>query len=367
MAFALLAKVAPLIADDLEQHRMAILRHYRSDLTAGHDAAPADSVSARDHYFEAGRVLSDVIRTLRLRELRGRTGGSGEPEPWAASTARPHLSVRVSETLFDVILGAVQDTIRDLALRDDDTAAAIVRLTAQAIHHSLDLRVQRNGDRDSSWLPDRVHEALREERRSIARELHDRVGQSAAAAKRMLELHQLEDARHQPGGDGTTLVAVQGQLDRIMDELRMLTGELRAAAELESVETAMRQYLDAVRIADDQAVSLVVNGVEAWAAPGIRDELFLIVREATCNALTHAGFRRLSIQIDIAPHEATAVISDDGVGLPAQPPAGVHTGLVSMREHAELLGGTLAIHSRPEHGTTVEVAIPLHGLGHVRE
>jgi signal transduction histidine kinase len=350
------------LADELEHNRTSILRHFREILAKDWDPGPDRGVYLQHSVSAADRVLSEVTRALRwpdraqpLHDLLG----CDEP------ALEQDLSFRISEALFDAILVAVRGGLPRYAGEDAEISTEIVRLVAETIYRSLHADTWRSASRYRSVLLDRVHEALAEERRSISRELHDRISQGVATAKRMLELYRINGCvPATPDRPDVTLEAVQDQLGHILDGLRALTGELRAAAEFDSVETAMRHYLATVPIADDQTVTLAVNGVEAWAPPGVRDELFLIVREATHNALVHSGFHRLSIRIDVAPHEVSMVVSDDGIGLPQHAPDGVHTGQVSMRERAESLGGTFAIRTGPGQGAQVEVTIPVYGFGH---
>jgi signal transduction histidine kinase len=362
MSFAVRSAIAPTLADELEHNRTSILLDFREILARDWDPGLGLGVSLQHSVSAADRVLSEVTRALRrpgaaqpLEHLPG--GDEQAPEQ--------DLSFRISEALFDSILAAVRRGLPRNAGEDAEINTEIVRLVVETIHRSLHADSWRSASRYRSVLLDRVHEALAEERRSISRELHDRIGQGVATVKRMLELHRINGSvPATPDRPGVSLDAVQDELDHILDGLRVLTGELRAAAEFDSVETAMRQYLATVPVADDQTVALAVNGVEAWVPPGVRDELFLIVREATHNALVHSGFHRLSIRIDIAPHEISAVVSDDGIGRPQRPPDGVHTGQASMRERAESLGGTFVIRGGPGQGTRVEVTIPVCGFGH---
>lgn len=93
------------------------------------------------------------------------------------------------------------------------------------------------------------------------------------------------------------------------------------------------------------------------AAPA---ELFLLLREAVNNAVTHAGPSSITIRISVGEGVVNATVEDDGPGIPAEKadsPASL--GLQSIRERAALLGGTCRILSAESTGTKVVVTVPL--------
>ncbi len=109
------------------------------------------------------------------------------------------------------------------------------------------------------------------------------------------------------------------------------------------------------------AVRLQVNGDETWAPPAIRDESFLVIREAIRNALAHGDPGIVLIRVDIAPHEVRAWVEDDGSGFDITAQDSERGGLLSMRERSELMGGSISIMSKPGWGSQVELVVPLAG------
>jgi signal transduction histidine kinase len=94
----------------------------------------------------------------------------------------------------------------------------------------------------------------------------------------------------------------------------------------------------------------------------VRDELFLILREALRNAFTHAAPGLVLVEVEFSAQELSAWVVDDGCGFsqaltPEKAVSG--TGLASMRERAALVGGRLAVRSMPGRGTRVELHLPL--------
>jgi signal transduction histidine kinase len=93
----------------------------------------------------------------------------------------------------------------------------------------------------------------------------------------------------------------------------------------------------------------------------VREELFLVLREALSNSLRHARPRTITVEVRISRPRVDALVSDDGRGFDAQTAhsAPTGTGLPSMAERTRRVGGTLEVDSRPGHGTTVRCHIPL--------
>ena len=213
---------------------------------------------------------------------------------------------------------------------------------------------------DPGPLENRVHEARLEERRRIARELHDRLGEVLTVGLRQLDLDEIMGPQIPAGQSAIAREA----LVEAMRRLRLVTSGLRDEP-VTSFEKALTDFLN--RVCADADVHLVVLGDETWASPAIIDEAFLIVREALRNALTHSAPQSVVVGVEVTRRELRAWIDDDGkgfaVGDDAESPA-AGTGLATMRERAALLGGTVAITSKAGRGTSVELSVPLSGRRH---
>ncbi len=209
----------------------------------------------------------------------------------------------------------------------------------------------------ASWRPGASdHQARVEERRRIARELHDRVGESLCFALRQLELSEISDAERGTGSLPRTAMARESLVEA-MDRLRAVLSDLREDPVM-SLEKALTDYIES-RLGDAD-VRLRVSGDETYASPRVIDEAYLIIREAIRNALAHGAPELVLIGIDLAPHELHASVDDDGCGfVPADHRDSGTAGLTSMRERAVLIGGRLTVSSRPGRGTRVELLVPL--------
>jgi signal transduction histidine kinase len=221
-------------------------------------------------------------------------------------------------------------------------------------------QIRGTADGDMAQYENRVHEARMDERRRIARELHDRLGEVLTVGLRQLDLDEIIGPEIPEGQS----VIAREVLVEAMRRLRLVTSGLRDEP-VTSFEKALADFLN--RVCADADVHLVVIGDETWASAKLIDEAFLVVREALRNALNHGVPQSVVVGVEVTRRELRAWVDDDGKGFACgdeeeSPAAG--TGLATMRERAALLGGTLSIVSKPGRGTSVELSVPLSGHGH---
>jgi signal transduction histidine kinase len=232
--------------------------------------------------------------------------------------------------------------------------------TVFALNKWVGRQIRGSADGDMAEYENRVHEARLDERRRVARELHDRLGEVLTVGLRQLDLEEIAD----PEGPGSQSVIAREVLVEAMRRLRLVTSGLRDEP-VTSFEKALVDYLN--RVCADANVHLVVIGDESWAPAEIIDEAFLIVREALRNALTHGAPQSVVVGVEVTRRQIRAWVDDDGTGFVCGDDAessAAGTGLAAMRERAALLGGTVSIVSKPDHGTSVELAVPLPGHRH---
>jgi signal transduction histidine kinase len=114
--------------------------------------------------------------------------------------------------------------------------------------------------------------------------------------------------------------------------------------------------------------SISVEGDESLIPPRIREQLFLILREAVRNVVSHSEAGQLGIEVRVSPERVVGRVEDDGRGFEGTSEDGDDNGvsgrgLHSMRERAELVGGALTFSSAPGSGTRIEASVPLNANG----
>jgi signal transduction histidine kinase len=274
----------------------------------------------------------------------------------ATSGVHPSESLRAADLLFGVV-------IKHLAIRADELpTAAQIALVATTLHDVLARNLRIAADSYIGVLLNRVHQAQVDERRRISRELHDHIGHGIGVAQRNLELFEIYRPT-EPDRAMARVEAARRVLTASLAAVRQAISDLRLVEPMESLEKALTLFLE-----ESAAPSLVrhveVNGDEAWAPTETIEEAFLITREALRNTLAHADASKVLVRIDISPSELRASVVDDGRGFdPRARAASGGTGLLSMRERAALLGGSLLLRSVPGQGTHMELRVPLGGGG----
>ena len=190
--------------------------------------------------------------------------------------------------------------------------------------------------------------AVFEERRRLARELHDGLAQELAFIRS-------EGARLSGTADrGVMRMATAAE--RALGEARMAISALTTPVD-EPLDVALSRAAEAVAARMDARVEVSCTG-DPELPTAARQALERIVREATSNAVRHGQANVVRIEIHANDPLRVAII-DDGRGFdPSRDPKRDSFGLISMRERAEGMNGDLTIHSKPGEGTTVEVVVP---------
>lgn len=241
--------------------------------------------------------------------------------------------------------------------------------TLSAIGHQIGLAAERARLYDEV----RVKEALRgellqklitaheDERRRIARELHDEAGQALTALILNLEMAERSTTIL---GEQQRLARLRGIAEDTLRELRKLIYDLRPTILDDlGLAAAIRWYVKESVEPQGLQVEMRLNGLEQRLPHYIETAVFRIVQEAFNNIVKHASARRASVDVTYANGQVHLAIADDGRGFDLETiPRGQSRrgmGLMGMRERAEILGGTLKVISQPRVGTRVEAVIPV--------
>jgi len=207
-------------------------------------------------------------------------------------------------------------------------------------------------------LSRRLVEAQENERRKIARELHDEAGQALASLRYGL---RLLERKIDGGGSVTGHVAELVQrTDAVIDGLHRLAADLRPASlDHGGLRAALRQYLGSIGSKFGLKARFKARGFTNERLPTeVETALYRVVQEALTNVVRHASATQVDVLMERSGDRVMVMVEDDGVGFePGQVQAGDHFGLLGMRERAEALGGTLRVESRPGAGTTVVVEV----------
>src|SRR6185312_4866887 len=209
-------------------------------------------------------------------------------------------------------------------------------------------------------LLNQVVNAQEEERRRLARELHDQLGQQLTALR--LQLESLHDT--QKAGESDKIHKLQAIVNRLDIDVDFLAWELRPIALDElGLETALKNYVKQWSEHFEIPADFHSRGIaDKRLGHEVETNLYRIAQEALNNCAKHARCKEVYIILERRGNDAVLIIEDNGVGFDVQfeKVSELDMGLVSMRERALLIGGTFEIESQPDDGTTVFVRVPLN-------
>jgi PAS domain S-box-containing protein len=204
-----------------------------------------------------------------------------------------------------------------------------------------------------------VISAQEEERRRIARELHDETAQTLTSL--LVGLRSVEEAQElgQARGAASTLrTLVSAALEGVQ---RMARGLRPSVLDDLGLEEALDRLATDLARAHSFVVDLHVTGPRLPRLPeSLEIALYRVAQEALTNAGKHASPKAVSVLIHRNPNGVRLVIEDDGKGFDvAKAHSDTQLGLLGMRERAHLIGGSMTVESSPGRGTTVCVSVPL--------
>src|SRR3954451_14601367 len=202
-----------------------------------------------------------------------------------------------------------------------------------------------------------VLRAQEEERRRLARDLHDEVNQALTAM--LLRLEALaQDAPAERAAEVAELKRLAGEA---MEELLNLARQLRPTAlDDHGLAAAIEAQLNRFGAQTAVATHMNVHGNPAELDEDLQTAIYRIAQEALNNAGRHADPSRVEVELTVDGAAAELRVSDDGVGFDPTRPSGSRPGrlgLEGMAERAHLVGGELDVRSSPGHGTTVTLRI----------
>lgn len=215
-------------------------------------------------------------------------------------------------------------------------------------------------ERDRTALLDRIVQAQEDERKSVARELHDHLGQSLLA---LLLSVQSTCSRRDALTDGVCS-ELEGRIRRLIDDVhRMAWGMRPSILDDYGLQSALDRYVQEMSAQSGLPVDIEFSEpAGALRLPGrVEVCLYRVTQEALSNVVRHAGATRASVVVIRHAGSVALLVEDNGRGFDLESTIARgdgRMGMTGMRERVSLLGGDLAIESGPGRGTTIRVRIP---------
>lgn len=228
------------------------------------------------------------------------------------------------------------------------------------------LRVQLERDaantRDLQRLSAKLVQAQEDERRTIARELHDEIGQALTAIK--MELGAAERAAASSSDTRSAIDGARAIADRSLQSVRDLTHALHPAmlddlGLAATVEWYVRQFSARSGLPTELEQD---KGVETRLAHAIEICAYRIIQEGLTNVARHAQARRCRVSLQRLPGSLLITVEDDGRGFDRRRPSGSGPprglGLLGIQERVTDLRGSFSVETLPGHGTRLTVELP---------
>lgn len=208
-------------------------------------------------------------------------------------------------------------------------------------------------------LSARAERVREEERKKIAREVHDELGQTLTGLRMDISLLQRELGDASP--DVTErLQSMKDAALRAIRITRNVTSALRPAALDLGLPAALEWLLDDFRRRSSIDYELHVSSGEIHLPEEVASALFRIAQESLTNVVKHANATAVEVSLDLRDDEVVLEVTDNGKGFAvSDPPKASSFGLMGIRERALMLNGDADIRSRVNWGTVVRVRLPV--------
>ncbi len=315
---------------------------------------PVAMLLAKDQRDTVNRFVAAVARTRVQQSIDVTTRNHG------GRLIRLFATLGVAGKRGEVFIAMVDVT--EERQRDSERSDALVREQKQTTRLAHEVTVRAAAEERIKALLERVVTAQEEERRRIARNLHDHLGQQLTALRLTLDaiVHDagLPDELHARVAAADKIVA---RMDRDVD---VLAWDLRPAALddiglTEALDDLVRQWSTISQV----AAEFHNSAAEPPKLPSdVQSNVYRIVQEALNNVSKHAAATHVAVLMERRGDEVAIIVEDNGRGFNAKAAAAAERharmGLLSMRERAALIGGSVEFETAPGEGTTVFVRVP---------
>jgi PAS domain S-box-containing protein len=295
------------------------------------------------------RIPHDIPKeAAKEREFAGRIG------------AKSLLSIPVC--IGGSVICAVSFTSLRIYRDWSDELVARLRLVgeifANAIARKRAAKELEEANHQLRFLSRRLFHVQEEERRHLARELHDEIGQALTGAKINLEAAIKES----DGAKSKRIDETAAILEKLLGQVRQISLDLRPPMLDDlGLVPALRSLLDQQGRRASVAVRFSAEDMPENLDPEIQTTCFRIAQEAITNAVRHAAAAQIDADLRCENGKLRLLIRDNGEGFDVESAQAqtVGLGLIGIRERAALVGGRTKIISAPNKGTTIEVSLPL--------
>lgn len=307
------------------------------------------------------RQCEENLETCVVRDALAKAWPASEGEA-APSIACEHLASKGK------VLGALCMAKRAAEFNPADRAllSSVGQQIAVAVENAVLYQELEHKEALRGELLRKVISAQEEERKRIARELHDDTSQALAALALALETASVAPAQDVEEVKAR-IGAIKPRAVGILEEVRKLTLDLRPTV-LDDLGLipAIRWYGENRLKGQGVKVHLETAGDERRLPPELETTLFRVVQEAMSNIARHAKAQNVFITLDFSSSKVVIEVEDDGEGFDLAAVSkttdkGRGLGLMGMQERVSLFSGTMVIETAPGAGTQLRIEVPIEG------
>ena len=306
--------------------------------------------NARDVLGRAAKVLRGEERSLLAVEEEIYRNIEDSEEPL---NPHPDESFRAGVALCKAAVSVVVRNVPSASSSPEEVAE--IALAVQEIVMDRVSRMVMASYVD--YLLTKVKETQAEERRRFSRELHDRLAHEMTVVGQSIDLYRSLENRD-PRRAQERLDLAQTTAYGALEMMREFSRELRETETSEGLRIALENLMR-ISVSSEVEAEVNVEGEEEHLPDYVRDQLYMILREGVRNAVAHSGANSITVEVKISPKEVVALVWDHGFGFETTEAVAEGIGLKSMRERAELLGGSFEVTSESDRGAVVRVRLPL--------
>jgi light-regulated signal transduction histidine kinase (bacteriophytochrome) len=285
-----------------------------------------------------------------------------QSKPWQSVDVEAAKTLRLS--LMEVILRRVDHLSHEreaARIKEEATSAELGRRLAhwRAIAAELKEEAQRRAKTELSQVLQSTVDDQEAERKRIARELHDSLGQTLT----LLQLGLDELGHSLPEGEkfGLQIKGLKRLANGLCSEVNRLAWEIRPTALDDlGLETAIRHLIEtwSERLNLQFDLRLALN--DRRLEPAVETTLYRALQEAITNIARHAEATRAAVLLEVNEKEVSMIVEDNGRGFSAnEETLSKRLGLLGIRERLSLVSGTLEVESAPGRGCTLFIRVPL--------
>ena len=287
------------------------------------------------------RMLTEAAKRITNGDLDRRIPAFGEDEVGVLAQSLDRMRHTLKASLETIAEGK-----RDLEAKVDERTREL-----QELYRELQTKEETRGE-----LLKKVIAVQEEERKRIARELHDETSQDLATLLLSIETSTAGN----PEELQKKLLQMKVLTGRTLDSIHRLILDLRPSVLDDlGLTSAIRWVAESRLEALGIDLAFAVTGQERRLKPEIETTVFRIGQEAISNVARHAEANSVSIALDFAEDHIGLEVEDNGQGFDLNQFPNGSFGLLGMKERTSLLDGTFAIASKPGNGTRLAVTIPL--------